>query len=329
MDGDELRIGETPINRGERRTIDVPLPRLYTHGELAMPVQVVRGEKPGPRLLLSAVLHGDELNGIEIIRRVLANIDIAKLKGAVVAAPVVNVYGLINQSRYLPDRRDLNRCFPGSTRGSLAARLAYLFLNQVASPCSHAIDLHTAATNRINLPQIRADLTDPGTRECALAFGAPVALHSTTRDGSFREAAGKEGLKVLVYEAGEPLRFNDDAIVTGVRGIDRVMRHLKMLPRRKGRSRARGEIAEVRRSTWVRARRSGVLRLQVELGDTLKSGQILGIVSDPMDEKRSRLLSPGEGVVIGHAINPLVHRGDAVVHVGVANGVELDDNQSS
>lgn len=329
MDGDELRIGETPVGRGERRTIDVPLPRLYTHGELAMPVQVVRGKKPGPRLLLSAVLHGDELNGIEIIRRVLANIDITKLRGAIVAAPVVNVYGLITQSRYLPDRRDLNRSFPGSMRGSLAARLAYLFLNQVASPCTHAIDLHTAATNRINLPQIRADLTDRPTRECALAFGAPVALHATTRDGSFREAAGERGLKILVYEAGEPLRFNDEAIVAGARGIDRVMRHLKMLPQRKGRRGNPGVIAEIRQSTWVRARRSGVLRLHVKLGDTLKAGQILGIIADPMDEKRARLRAPGEGVVIGHAINPLVHRGDAVVHVGVANGIGLDDNQDS
>lgn len=173
MPEDELKIAGAVIHPGERRTVDVPLPRLYTHGELAMPVQVIRGKKEGPRLLLSAVIHGDELNGIEIIRRVLSTINEDELRGTLVAVPVVNAYGLINQSRYLPDRRDLNRSFPGSTRGSLAARLAHLFLNQVAAPCSHAIDLHTAGVNRINLPQIRADLNDPVTRSCALALRRP------------------------------------------------------------------------------------------------------------------------------------------------------------
>jgi hypothetical protein len=326
MADDELKIAGTLIQPGERRTVDVPLPRLYTHGELAMPVQVIRGPKDGPRLLLSAVVHGDELNGIEIIRRVLASVEVDGLRGTIVAVPVVNVYGLINQSRYLPDRRDLNRSFPGSARGSLAARLAYLFLNQVAGPCTHAIDLHTASANRINLPQVRADLTDPVTRACALAFGAPIALHAATRDGSFREAAGKRGLTTLLYEAGEPLRFNEDAISAGVRGIRRVMRHLKMMPNRKTRAGKAGPVIEVRRSTWIRARRSGVLRLHVQLGETLSPGQILGVISDPMDESRTRLRSTGSGVVIGHAINPLVHRGDAVVHVGVADGPKLDPN---
>lgn len=313
---DQLTIGGIDIRRGERRSVDVTLPRLYTHTEMTMSVQVCRGRGGnGPVLLLCSGLHGDEINGMEIIRQVMSRLDSRQLRGTVVAVPVVNVFGFINQSRYLPDRRDLNRSFPGSANGSLAARLAYIFMNEVVSHCTHGIDLHTAALDRINLPQLRGDLNDEATRMCAEAFGVPVIIQAATRDGSLREAAVRRGIKMLLYEAGEPLRFNAEAIDTGVRGVLRMM---AMLGMRRGPKRPRpGSFVEVGATTWVRARRSGVLRLNVALGDRVRRGQTLGIISDPFDEHQRTVSAPKAGLVIGRTNNPLVHTGDAIVHLGL------------
>lgn len=303
------------ILAGERRTVDVPLPQLYTHTSIPMPVQVLHGLRDGPRLFLTAALHGDELNGLEIIRRVVARLEPRRIRGTVLAVPVVNVFGLITQSRYLPDRRDLNRSFPGSSNGSLASRLAHTVLREIIRPCTHGIDLHTAGMNRTNLPQIRANLADPETRHCAEAFGAPVMVNSAARDGSLREAAAANGVHVLVYEAGEPLRFNDDAIDTGVSGVLRVMAALGMrMGRKRGPDRP---CLEARTSKWVRARRSGILRLSVAVGEHVRKGQSLGVISDSFEEHKITVKSPWTGVVIGQTVNPLVYRGDAIVHVGI------------
>lgn len=305
----------TEVKPGERHTLNLVLPRLYTHAEVTMPLQVVRGRKPGPSLLISAALHGDELNGIEIIRQVMSRINPRLLRGMVVAAPIVNVFGFITESRYLPDRRDLNRSFPGSRDGSLAARLAHLFLNQLVRPCSHLIDLHTGSQHRTNLPQVRANLDDPETRRCAEAFGAPVMLHSVSRDGSLREAATKLGIPVLLYEAGEPLRFNEDAIEAGTRGVLRTMATLGM--RKVSPAKKRCPSVEIRTSKWIRARQSGILRLTVALGDRVSNKQILGTISDPFGNSSRQVRANHDGIVIGRTIDPRAHRGDAVVHLGL------------
>ena len=311
-----LKIGGAGLNRGERRTVDIALPRLYTHTEISMPVQVFRGKKDGPVLLICAALHGDELNGVEIIRRISSVIDPSQLKGTIITVPVVNVFGFITQSRYLPDRRDLNRSFPGSQRGSLTARLANTFMKEIVEKCDYGIDLHTASFNRINLPQIRADLSDPETRNLSMAFGARIIIHSDTRDGSLREAAVKRGIKMMVFEGGEALRFDPESIETGVRGILRIMSLLKM---RKGKSRKLRKKTPVilSKTTWIRARNSGILRLAVDLGEKISRRQILGAISDPLDEKPVHIRSPRNGIVIGKINNPLVHRGDAMVHIGI------------
>ncbi|HPB31867.1 MAG TPA: M14 family metallopeptidase, partial [Candidatus Sumerlaeota bacterium] len=275
------------------------------------------GLEDGPRLFMCAALHGDELNGLEIIRRISAELDPGRLKGTVLLAPVVNVYGFITQSRYLPDRRDLNRSFPGSAKGSLAARLAHIFLKEIALKCTHGIDLHTAAFNRFNHPQIRADLSDPETRLCAEAFGAPVIIHSNARDGSLRDAASREGLMVLLYEGGEALRFNHDAVSIGVRGALRVMTLLGMHPGGEPMEKTEGGTIEIIRTRWVRARTSGVMRLSVTLGSHIEKGQILGTISDPFNASQNLVKAPCAGIVIGDTNNPLVHRGDAVIHVGI------------
>jgi hypothetical protein len=305
----------TEVPSGTRLTVDVPLPQLYTHTAIPMPVQVLHGIQDGPCLFLTAALHGDELNGMEIIRRVVSRLDPERLRGTVLAVPVVNVFGLITQSRYLPDRRDLNRSFPGSASGSLASRLAHTVRHEIIRPCTHGIDFHTAGMNRTNLPQIRANLDDPEARRCAQAFGAPVIVNSAARDGSLREAAASTGVHTLVYEAGEPLRFSEDAIDIGVSGVLRMMTALGM---RIGRSRILDKPhLEVSKSKWVRGKRSGILRLSVAVGEHVSKGQMLGTISDSFEENKVSVKSPWAGVVIGQTVNPLVYRGDAVVHVGL------------
>lgn len=309
----EIEIAGQRISPGVRSTIELPLPPLYTHTPIMMPVHMVRGKKQGPVLLLSAAIHGDELNGIEIIRRVLQLPSLSRIKGTVIAVPVVNVYGLIHHSRYLPDRRDLNRSFPGSDKGSLAARLANIFLEEVVSKCTHGIDLHTGAIHRSNFPQIRANLDDESTLEMAKAFGAPVILNSNLRDGSLRQSADEKGVDMLLYETGEALRFDELSIRAGVKGITNVMRHLGMMPRIKRKKSAEPVMA--RSSKWIRAASSGLLKTFRPLGSRVKQNDLLALVDDPMGDNQTEITAPFSGIIIGRTEIPLVHEGEAVFHI--------------
>ncbi|MGF1494040.1 MAG: succinylglutamate desuccinylase/aspartoacylase family protein [Microcoleaceae cyanobacterium] len=311
-----IEIGGTQVPSATRCQIEIPVARLPTQTMVSLPLIVVNGALPGPRLWLSAAIHGDELNGVAIIHQVLQKIQPRHLRGTVIAVPIVNVFGFIEQSRYLPDRRDLNRSFPGSSRGSLAAQIARLFMKEVVSRSTHGIDLHTASDHRVNYPQIRANLEDSQTCNCAKAFGAPVIIHSQTRDGSLRQAATKQGIPVLLYEAGESLRFNHYAIRVGVAGILRVMASLEMYQPQAKSSRLPKEF---RKTKWVRASRSGVLQLQVKLGEWVKSRQILGSITDAFGETSFKLRAPCHGLVVSIQQNPLVNRGDAVVHLATTD----------
>ncbi|AFY76927.1 putative deacylase [Pleurocapsa sp. PCC 7327] len=306
--------GET-IPPGKRQRLEIPVTHLPTQTPISLPVIVVNGKKAGPRLWLSAAIHGDEINGVEIIRQVLEKIKPKKLCGALVAVPIVNVFGFLEQSRYLPDRRDLNRSFPGSPNGSLAARLAHLFMTEIVKRCTHGIDLHTAAIPRINLPQIRTNLEDEETYRFAKAFGAPLLIHATTRDGSLRHAAKQQGIPILLYEAGEALRFDEQAIQIGTNGILRVMDYLGMYPLPFPTT----EVAsvEVSQTKWVRASRSGILHLAVKLGEQVEKKQSLGIITDAFGETNTKVRAPKKGMVIGHTQNPLVNQGDGIVHLAL------------
>lgn len=318
---DPLVLAGTSVPPGARASVHIPLARRATAAEVALPVHVVHGRRPGPRLFVCAAIHGDELNGVEIVRRLLAMPLLKRLRGALLAVPVVNVYGFVAQSRYLPDRRDLNRSFPGSARGSLAARLAHLFMTEVVAQATHGIDLHTGALHRSNLPQVRACLDDPETERLARAFGAPVVLDASVRDGSLREAVRQREIPMLLYEAGEALRFDELAIRAGTGGVVAVMRALGMLP--EGRSRKRSpEPFVARGSTWVRAPESGVVLSRLELGARVARGQVLGVVSDPLGEEPVPVPSPVEGVLIARSNLPLAHEGDALFHVAVFEHLE-------
>lgn len=317
-----LCINGIEIKPGSRTTIDLPVGKLYTHTSMTMPVHVIHGRKPGPRLFVSAAIHGDEINGVEIIRRLLKMPTLKRIRGSLITVPIVNVHGFIHHSRYLPDRRDLNRCFPGSEKGSLAARLAHLFMREIVCNSTHGIDLHTGASNRDNLPQIRANMDDEETAKLAHTFGAPVILSASLRDGSLREAAAEHGIPMLLYEAGEALRFDEVSIRAGVRGILNVIRSLEMLPPSSRRSRKHTTSQVARSSNWVRAPDSGILRPMVSLGTQVIKGSLLGVVSDPFGERETEISTTFDGIVIGRTNLPLVNEGDALFHIARFHGIE-------
>lgn len=319
-----IEIYGTTVQPGTRVNVDVPVADLYTSTSLSMPVQVICGRKPGPVLFVSAAIHGDELNGVEIIRRLLKRTSLRSLRGTLVAVPIVNVHGFLNQSRYLPDRRDLNRSFPGSKKGSIAARLANLFIEEIVSKADYGIDLHTGAINRSNLPQIRANLDHPGTLELADTFGVPVIINSDIRDGSLRACALDRGMPVLIYEAGEALRFDEISIRAGMRGILNIMRHIGMLPRTKNPKQATPVIA--RSTRWVRAPSSGIVTAKIKLGSRVHKDQSLALISSPLGDEEEHVVAPFDGIVIGRSNLPLAHEGDALFHLGAFKSAPRVEN---
>lgn len=308
-----FQIGETTIAPGTRKTVDLPVSVLSDHTPVTMSVHVVHGRRPGPTLFLSGAIHGDEIIGVEIIRRVLRT-RLAGLRGTLLAVPIVNTFGFLNHSRYLPDRRDLNRSFPGSEGGSLAGRLAHLFLEEIVKRSDFGIDFHSAAIHRTNLPQIRVCPSNDETMTMAHAFNAPVILRSGLREGSLRLAAQKAGVDVLLFEAGEGLRFDEFAARAGVSGTLQVMQHLGMLPKRKSKK-PRPTSIEARSSTWTRAPAGGLLRTFKTTGDQVTRGEVLGIVSDPFGEVEVEVRADNSGLIVGRANLPVVNEGDALFHI--------------
>ena len=309
-----LVINGQEIPPGSRARLQLPVSTLYTNSPVEVPLRVINGRQPGPTLFISGAVHGDELNGIEIIRRLLGTPAVKRLKGALLAAPMVNVLGVMHKSRYLPDRRDLNRSFPGSPEGSMASRLAHLFCEEVLTHAQYGIDLHTAAIHRDNFPQIRADLDDEETLRLAKAFGAPVMLNAGTPEGSLRGAAVARNVKVMVYEAGEALRYDEIAIRVGVNGILNVMRALGMLPMSRSRKKRPDPII-ARSSSWVRANASGLLRVQAGLGSVVKRGQTLGNITGPFHDEDHEIKAPFGGIIVGRSNIPLIHEGEAMFHI--------------
>ena len=309
-----FEIAGRRVRRGERLQFELPMAQLYTQAPLDMTVEVIHGRWQGPVLLVCAGIHGDELNGIEIIRRLRTLTSLDRLRGTLVLVPIVNLFGFLNQSRYLPDRRDLNRSFPGSERGSVAARTANLFFQSVVARCTHVIDLHTAAVNRENLPQIRAAIDQPGVEEMARGFAIPVIVNSGLIARSLRAEAGRIGIPVITYEAGEALRLDEKAIVSGVRGVVNVMRTLDMLPSRRSRA-ARAAPYVANTTSWFRSPADGLFRPLARLGTQIEKGATLGVVSGPFSSDDTVLAAPFEGIVICVSRLPLVNEGDALFHL--------------
>ena len=309
-----FELGGEVIQPGTARTVELPVSTLPDHTPVTLSVNVRHGKRAGPTVFVSAAVHGDEVIGVEIVRRLLRAPQLAYLRGTLLVIPIVNSFGFLNRSRYLPDRRDLNRCFPGHPSGSLGSRLAHIFLNDVVLRCEVGIDLHSAAVHRTNLPQIRVSPDDARTQALARTFGAPVILTSSLRDGSLRAEAATRGTSVLLYEAGEGLRFDELAVRAGVAGILRVLRSMEMLPA-KGIAKARVTSHECDASTWVRAPAGGLLRTFRAEGEIIAQGDMLASVADPFGVTETVITAPQDGILIGRAILPVVNEGDAIFHL--------------
>lgn len=309
-----ISVGESIVPPGRKMRLELPFATLSTGSVTSLPVAVINGRSTGPNVWVSGAIHGDELNGVEIVRRVMKLLDAKSLRGAVIAVPIVNPLGFIHETRHLPDRRDLNRSFPGSQRGSSASRLAHLFMTEIVAQCAVGIDCHTATGNRINVPQIRTDTDDPETLKLARAFGARFTIHARLRDGSLREAATARGIKVLLVEAGQAHRFDEAAIETGVNGVMRTLRSLGMIEARLPRGH-RTEI--IRKTRWVRARRGGLVTVFPKLGQHVEAGEVVAEISDAFGYRPASVRAAVTGWVIGKSQNPQVNPGDALVNIGI------------
>ena len=322
---DSLIIGGVNIPKGKETKLSLELPKLYGT-PTKLPIRVIRGRRDGPIVFVSAAIHGDELNGIEIIRRLRKLSVLKKLKGALILVPIVNIYGTMTLSRYLPDRRDLNRSFPGSVKGSLAARIAKTFFDEIVSKCNLGIDLHTASIHKSNLPQVRTNTENEYTFKLAKAFEAPVVLHSEVRDGSLRSIAGESGVPILLYEAGEALRFDESAIRIGVKGIINVLRANDMLP--KAIRKKAPKIPVVSKSSkWIRSTHGGLIRTIKALGETVKEDEVIAYIDDPFEDEAYEIKSLFDGIIIGKSEIPLVQEGDAVFHIAKFKNLEMAENK--
>jgi uncharacterized protein len=308
----KLLNGEVPPGTYQR--LSWAATELFEGIPVSTPVLAVNGKLPGPTLCLTAAVHGDELNGIEMVRRVLHDLDPQKLSGAVIGVPIVNLQGFRRGSRYLPDRRDLNRYFPGNPNGSAASRIAYSFFTEVVRHCDALIDLHTGSFERANLPQLRADLRNPDVVTLTHGFGATVILHSDPAEGTLRYAASRIGIPTVTLEAGGPSELELKEVMHGVKGIDTLLNTLGMVKK----SRLWGDPEPVYyRSVWVRADRGGILLADVGLGSTVRRGDLLGTITDPMNNASTNLYAPFAGRIIGMARNQVVMPGFAAFHVGI------------
>jgi len=309
-----LQLLSEEILPGSAHRLSWSATELFEGVPVSTPVLVVNGALPGPTLCLTAAVHGDELNGIEMVRRVLHDLVPAKVSGAVIGIPIVNVQGFRRGSRYLPDRRDLNRYFPGNPKGSAAARIAHSFFMNVIAGCDALVDIHTGSFERANLPQIRADLRNPDVVTLTQGLGSMVILHSTPAVGTLRYAATRAGIPTVTLEAGGPSQLELSEVKHGVKSIETLVYTLGMIKR----NRFWGEPEPVYyRSSWVRADNGGILLADVSLGSTVRKGTLLGTITDPMNNARTELRSPYSGRIIGMARNQVVMPGFAAFHVGI------------
>jgi len=320
-----LVINKTKIYPGERKRLSLNVSRLYDLTQMDIPVEVIRGEEPGPTLFTTAALHGDEINGVEIIAKLLQVKELKKIKGTLIAVPILNVFGFNSCSRYLPDRRDLNRSFPGTGKGSLAAQIANVFMEEIASQCTHGIDLHSAAANRENLPQIRATFADhPELEHLSKSFGAPVVIDSKAKEGTLRSAVKAHKIAYMVYEGGRALRFHPKITSTGLNGILNVMREIKMLEKKSKRKKPKSIIANS--SSWLRAPESGIIQTKKSLGKKVKKGEVVATLISAFGDVHQEIIADRAGIIIGASILPLVNKGDAVFHIASFDDVDHAHN---
>ena len=311
-----ISIGDQDIRPGEFKEININIARLPSRTQIDTPIYVYRGLEDGPVLALTAGMHGDEINGMEIVRRILDAGHNRVKRGTVLCMPVINVYGFLNYSREVPDGKDINRSFPGSKAGSLAARVAYHMTHDIIPFIDYGIDFHTGGAMRTNYPQVRCVMQDATNAELANAFHAPFTIDAPFRPHSLRQTAAKKDKHIIVYEGGESVRFDQYAIEEGVNGTLRLMKHLKMID---WAPEPTTENKIIWSSSWARARTAGLFQPIIKCGDLIQKNQLVGTLTDPFAEFKEQIKSPTTGYVVGLNNNPVVNAGDALIHIGLDN----------
>lgn len=321
-----MKVGGEMVRLGETRQINIPFSETYLGETVSIPVYVMRARKNGPRVLLTATIHGDELNGLGVLRQLLYDTPPKITNGTLVIIPVVNVYGMENLTRYLPDRRDLNRSFPGTSTGSISGRLAHVIFHDVVKQCDYGIDFHTGAARRTNFPNVRANLNNPGTRFLAEAFGSELTIHSMGAPGTLRREATRAGVPTIILEAGEIWKIEPGAVETGVLGTMNVLRALGMM---RGEPKAPAFRVTARKTTWVRAEMGGILAFYAKPGDLVRKGDILAINSTVFGEDQRTMKSPCDGVIVGMTTMPAVKPGEPIYHIAKLSRAKLNEAQDS
>ncbi len=309
-----ISICGIPVASGETKEIYLEVSESFLSGNIQVPVTVIRGKKPGPVVLVTAAIHGDEINGTDIVRRLIFDVNHAELSGTLVALPVVNIPGFLMQTRYLPYHRDLNRFFPGRRKGNNAERFAYLLFNEIVKKCDFGIDLHTAAMGRVNLPHVRGDMSQPLVRRLARAFGASIVLDQPGVVGSLRREATNIGIPTILFEAGETARFSQKVSLAGLRGVLNVLEAIEMLPRKKKSRRPPFQVI-VKASDWVRAEKGGILDLAVKPGELIYKGDLIATLLNPFGKTVTQMRAPHTGIVIGVTTAPLAIPGTGIAHI--------------
>jgi uncharacterized protein len=321
----QVTIANQVILPGEFKEIKINIARLPSRTQIDTPIYVYRGLKDGPVLALTAGMHGDEINGMEIVRRMLEKGYHKVSRGTVVCMPIINVYGFLNYSRDVPDGKDINRSFPGSKAGSLAARVAYHLMKEVIPFIDYGIDFHTGGAMRANYPQVRCVMQEKKNAELAAAFHAPFTIDSPFRPHSLRQSAAKKGKNIIVYEGGESMRLDQYAIEEGIAGCLRLMKHLKMIDQAPEPT-TKNKI--IWNSTWIRALNAGLFQTQIKYGSFIEKDQAVGTITDPFGEYKEEIIAPASGYVVGLNNNPVVNAGDALMHVGMDNFCKLGGEEN-
>lgn len=317
----EVKIGDHRLRPGEFKEIVINIARLPSRTQIDTPIYAYRGLEDGPVLALTAGMHGDEINGMEIVRRILDVGHNRVKRGTVICMPIINIYGFLNYSREVPDGKDVNRSFPGNKNGSLASRVAYHLTHDVIPFIDYGIDFHTGGAMRTNYPQIRCVMSDEKNVELANAFHAPFTIDAPFRPHSIRQTAAKHGKNIIVYEGGESLRFDQQAIEEGVNGTLRLMKHLNMID---WAPEPKEENKIIWNSSWARAHHAGLFQSIIRCGDLVQKNQIIGAITDPFGEFKVEIKSPSTGYVVGLNNHPVVNAGDALLHIGMDNHCKID-----
>lgn len=308
---DFIELNNERIGLGEQKTVLLNIAKLPTHTPIDLPVHVYRSKIDGPVLLLTGGLHGDEINGVEIVRRFIDRGHVVPDIGTVIAMPIVNVYGFIQNSRGVPDGKDINRSFPGIKGGSLARLLAYTLMNEIIPNIDYGVDFHSGGASRSNYPQIRCAFKNSVNIKLAKAFSAPVTLNSALIDKSFRKSAHRKGKPILVYEVGESLRIDEEGIEIAVNGMQKLMYSLGMNHKKIDPTESKYYL----KSKWIRAKQAGIFQPKFKLGDLIQERQVIGYITDPYGNNSSRVVVNVTGQVIGLNFNPIIHKGDAIAHI--------------